>query len=186
MKVEIFPKCCGAGVLILEHLTGKGEAADLELIRNWVGYAKRNGYHMYDFPQNYDGKSGDPKSSVAVLGGPTDRQTWERRSSWGMLLAITSPGQEEAAQRLRQFGFKELFKVWNPVYSDKNHKITLWGLDMNDYTEAQLRGDQPLSTENPFATMTGTLGCLATGAAKPRGPDGRFLPIAKAPVADVL
>lgn len=136
--VHTFPRCCGAGVLILEHLTGKGKEADLEFIKSWVYYARRNGYRMYDFPGEYEGESGNPMSSKAVLDGPTDKKAWKTRNSWGMLLAITNPGREEMAERLKDFGFKELFKTHNPVYSS-NHPITLWGLDLNDYPESKLK-----------------------------------------------
>lgn len=135
MKVHTFPKCCGAGVLIIEHLTGKGKEADLELIKSHVAYAKRNGYRMYDFPQDYGGTTGNPMSSQAVLGGPTDRKDWAPTNSWGMLLAITNPGQREAAERLKDFGFKKLMVTHNPVYYGNKHQIILWGLDMNEYTE---------------------------------------------------
>lgn len=146
MRAEIFPKCCGAGVLIIEHLTGKGKEEDMKLIRTWIDYVRRNGYYMYDFPQDYQGKSGDPKSSVAALGGPgdkTDPKTWR---SWGMCLAITNPGQTEAAQRLEEFGFKLLMDTHNPVYgkitpgTPGHHHIKLWGLDMNLVTDDIISG----------------------------------------------
>ena len=137
--VHTFPLCCGAGVLILEHLTGKGEEADLELIKSWVYYARRNGYRMYDFPEHYNGKRGDPMSSKAIMGDSTDLQAWNTHNSWGMLLAITNPGREEIGERLKDFGFKELLKTHNPVYSSRSHKITLWGLDLNDFKEADLK-----------------------------------------------
>lgn len=137
MRVNTFPQCCGAGVLVLEHLTGKGKEADIELIRSWVYYARRNGYRMYDFPNEYDGK--DSLSSKAVIGGKGDQQKWSTRNSWGMLLAMTSPGQDEIGKRLKEFGFVELMKTHNPVYSGSKHFIHLWGLDLNKFKEEDLK-----------------------------------------------
>jgi hypothetical protein len=145
MRAEIFPKCCGAGVLVIEHLTGKGKEEDKKLLRSWIDYIRRNGYYMYDFPQEYQGKSGDPKSSIAAIGGPGDRKP-ESGRSWGICLAITNPGQGEAAALLEEFGFKLLMDTHNPVYgkippgTEGTHKIKLWGLDMNLITDDIING----------------------------------------------
>lgn len=152
MKVHTFPQCCGAGVLILEHLTGKGKEADFALIKEWIYYAKRNGYYMYDYPNDYEGEAGNPMSSKAVLGSKTDKKKWTGRT-WGMLLAITNPSQEEIATRLEEFGFKELMKVHNPVYSGEKHNIRLWGLDLNKYKKGDF---QPIPETQPAATGTTT------------------------------
>lgn len=166
MKVQTFPQCCGAGVLIIDSLTGRGEKADLDLIRQWVYYARRNGFRMFDYFYEYGGEHG-AGSGKAIIGGPGDQTTWNPRNSWGMLLAITSPGQTEAGQRLEQFGFKKLFETINPFYNKKDHLITLWGLDLNKYTEAML---QPESESTPVTEQ-------------PRDSLGRFTAIQKAPVA---
>src|SRR6267142_314936 len=184
MIVEIFPRCCGAGVLILEHLTGQGEKADLEFIKSWVYYARRNGYRHYDFPEDYGGQSGKPGSGKAIQDGAGDQKRWSEHNSWGMLLAMTNPGQKEIGKRLLQFGFKELMQTHNPVYGNwvegkkHPHWITLYGLDMNPLTEAMLKPGSayPLEEsklENPFYTMTGTLGRASQKHL--RGPDGRFI-----------
>jgi len=179
--VQTFPKCCGAGVLVIEHLTGKGEAADLELIKQYVSYARRNGYRMYDFPQEY-GAGPDVQAGAAIigtLGGKGDQSQWNTHNSWGMLLAITDPSRKEAGKRLAQFGFKELLTTNNPVYYGQPHPITLWGLDLNQLKKEDLA---PAKPENPFVTMTGTLGCLAAKQLKARDAKGRFTAIEKAPV----
>ncbi|SRR5258706_1019632 len=181
MRVETFPQCCGAGVLVIDNLTGKGEKADLELIKSYMAFAKRNGYRMYDFPEEYNGVYGEPRSSKSLIGGTGDRKRWESGNSWGMLLAITCPNQREAGQRLQQLGFKELFQTINPFYHSRYHKIILWGIDLTTYTPTMLMPDIPEKPiDNPFKTMTGTLGCLASR--KPRDAKGRFTTIQKAPV----
>jgi len=180
--VQTFPKCCGAGVLVIEHLTGKGEAADLELIKSYVYFARRNGYRMYDFPQEY-GAANDVQAGASIIGRigcKGDQPGWNTHNSWGMLLAITNPGREEAGKRLKQLGFQELLTTNNPVYNGQNHPITLWGLDLNKIKQEDLK---PIELGNPFATMTGTLGCIASGRSlQARDSQGRFAPIAKAPV----
>lgn len=140
MKVKCFPQCCGAGVLLELHLTGKGKEADFDLIKEWIAYSRRNGYRMYDFPEEYGSKVGNQNhmESQAVLHGETDKKEWKRRNGWGMLVAMTSPGQEHIGQRLQEFGFKELLSTVNPVYSDTSHKITLWGMDISKFTESDL------------------------------------------------
>lgn len=139
MLVHTFPRCCGVGVLILEHLTGKGKEADLKFIKSWMYYAKRNGYRMYDFPTEYDGVHGNPMSSKAVIGGKGDQPKMHKNNGWGMLLAITNPGREECGERLKDLGWKVLLTTHNPAYSALSHKIVLWGIDLNDLTEAQLK-----------------------------------------------
>jgi hypothetical protein len=140
MKVKCFPQCCGAGVLIELVLTGKGKEADFDLIKEWIAYARRNGYRMYDFPNEYEAQSGNKHhmDSKAVLNGPTDKKEWVRHNGWGMLVAMTSPGQAGVAQRLEEFGFQKLMETPNPVYSSASHKIILWGLDISKYTEEDL------------------------------------------------
>ena len=146
MRVQCFPQCCGAGVLVIEHLTGKGKEADLEFIKSWVYYARRNGYRMYDFPGEYGAQSGNTHhmDSKSVMGGLGDQKIFSTHNSWGMLLAITNPSMAEAGERLQDFGFKEIFRTHNPVYGGKHlkggsHPIVLWGLDLNDLTEAELK-----------------------------------------------
>ena len=139
MIVRTFPKCCGAGVLIIEHLTGKGKEADMELIKSWVAYSKRNGYRMYDFPQEFGGTRGDYMSAKAVIGGPGDQKSG---TSWGMLLAITTPGMKEAESRLIEFGFEKLMTTHNPIMS---HKINLLGLDLNKVTSTMLEPAKPVT-----------------------------------------
>lgn len=95
---------------------------------------------MYDFPNEYEAQAGNRNhmDSKAVLGSATDKQEWVKRNSWGMLVAMTSPGQESVAQRLEEFGFQKLMTTSNPVYSNASHKIILWGLDITKYTQADL------------------------------------------------
>src|SRR5437762_2100911 len=91
----------------------------MELIKQWVYYARRNGYRMYDFTEDYDGKPNGqrgPSDCVTVIGGKGDRKEWSEHNSWGMLLAITNPGQTEIGKRLAKFGFKALLTTHNPVY----------------------------------------------------------------------
>jgi hypothetical protein len=95
---------------------------------------------MYDFPTEYEGKSGDPMSSKAVLNGPTDKKDWRDKNSWGMLLAMTNPGMGRTVEpRLEKFGFTRVFTTRNPVYSNINHKIHLWALDITTFTEEMLK-----------------------------------------------
>lgn len=135
MRVHTFPRCCGAGVLIIEHLTGKGKEADREYIKSWLYYSKRNGYRMYDFPQEYGGVVGNPDSSLSVIGGKGDQPTYVPRNGWGVLTAITTPHMKEAAELLKEFGFKDVITAHNPVMG---HKITLWVVDLNTITEKEL------------------------------------------------
>jgi len=181
MYVECFPKCCGAGVLVIEHLTGKGEKEDWEEFKRYIYYAKRNGYRMYDFPTEYGGVQYQPRTSKSVIGGKGDQKTLQKTNGWGMLLAITTPNLHEAAKRMKQLGFENLLTTHNPIMG---HSITLWGLNLNKITEAQVKPDsnwpaEEIQTEaalgpaNPFITMTGTMGAVAKGskpkkAARPR------------------
>lgn len=153
MIVHTFPRCCGAGVLIIESMTGRGETADLELIKRWVAFAKRNGFRMYDYCYEYTGTDGrggknGPMSSIAVIDGPGDQKEWNPRYSWGMLLAMTNPSQTEAASRLEKFGFTKLMTTTNPWYSVQPHNITLWGLDLNTITREMLE-TVPVETAMP-------------------------------------
>lgn len=152
MRVHTFPLCCGAGVLMLEHLTGKGKAEDLKLIKDWIGYAKRNGYRMYDFPGEYEGTPHDPMTSKAVLNSDTDKKTWFRRNSWGMLLAITNPDQWQEEELLKEVGFSKLFTTNNPVYGTSGHDIVLWGLDLNKVTKESLEFDPKTAKVTPYTS----------------------------------
>lgn len=133
MYVTTFPGCCGAGVLVIEHLTGKGKEADFNEIKKWIAYGKRNGLAMYDRPESFGGKSRNgtdlphPYTGRVEIGGKGDEGNG---SGWGMLLAITAPRNVEAAKRLEEFGFTKMFETHNPVYSSMKHTIVLWGLDI--------------------------------------------------------
>lgn len=67
--------------------------------------------------------------------------------SWGILLAITSSYQLKAKEELTKFGFNPLMEFGNPVHAGR--RLTLWALNLNEVTEAQLK----LEPEPPKAPV---------------------------------
>lgn len=143
MRVHTFPGCCGAGILIFDHLTGLGKESDFEAIKKWIYFAKRNGFRMYDHPGEYDSKV---RGITSVSNPEIGQKTLVSRNGWGMLTAITAPHQKEIEERLKEFGeylgdkkhtFKPLLITESPFYGG-NHPITLWGLDIFQIPEKLL------------------------------------------------
>lgn len=148
MYLHTFPGCCGAGILVVQHLTGKGEVADYEEFKRWIYFARRNGFRMYDYFSTYGGTSRGI-TQINSLDNPGDQKTLNYSSGWGMLLVITTIHQKEIETRIeglgkylgdeKKYGFIRLPMDTPNPYSGGYIKLHLWGLDLTKHPEEILK-----------------------------------------------